>query len=90
MSGAVSIPVLAPGVKLRFDAVRDAWVLLAPERLFIPDVHALAILKLVDGRRSIDDICSLRAEQYDKLAQVIGAEVETMLRALDEKGVVRI
>ncbi|WP_208449121.1 pyrroloquinoline quinone biosynthesis peptide chaperone PqqD [Burkholderia anthina] len=86
----MSIPVLAPGVKLRFDAVRDAWVLLAPERLFIPDVHALAILKLVDGRRSIDDISGLLAEQFDTPAQVIGADVATMLRALADKGVVRI
>ncbi len=51
-----AVPALARGVKFRFDEVRQRWVLLAPERLFVPDDQAVEILKLVDGSRSLGGI----------------------------------
>ena len=39
--GAASVPRLARGVRLRFDRVRDAWLLLAPERVLMPDEAAV-------------------------------------------------
>ena len=65
VSGAAdeaAVPALRRGVKFRFDAVRDAWVLLGPERLFVPDETAVEVLKLIDGARTlgavIDDLAA--------------------------------
>ena len=44
-----SIPKLPRGVRLHFDQVREAHVLLAPERAFNVDGNAVAVLQLVDG-----------------------------------------
>ncbi len=63
------MPRYAAGVKfrMRHDEAREAWVVLAPERLFVPDDQAVEILRLVDGerttlRRIVDDLAaSLRS-----------------------------
>ena len=34
----------APHAKFRFDEVRQAWIVLAPERLLLPDEQAVEIL----------------------------------------------
>ena len=46
---AAAIPRLARGVKLREDAVRGRWIVLAPERMFVPDEIALEVLRLPDS-----------------------------------------
>jgi pyrroloquinoline quinone biosynthesis protein D len=89
MSGEAAIPIFAAGVKFRFDAVREAWVVLAPERLFLPDEQAVEVLKLVDGRRDLSAITNDLATRYDAPRALIAGDVETMLRDLADKGVVR-
>ena len=42
-------------VKFRFDERRQAWIVLSPERLFLPDEQAVEILRLIDGARTVDD-----------------------------------
>src|ERR1700751_756040 len=46
----------APHARFRFDEVRQAWVVLAPERLLLPDEQAVEILRLIDGERAVDAI----------------------------------
>jgi pyrroloquinoline quinone biosynthesis protein D len=89
VNAEASIPVFATGVKFRFDAVRDAWVLLAPERLFLPDEQAVEILKLVDGVRGLAAIVDELVARYEAPRELIAGDVETMLRDLGDKGVVR-
>ncbi len=89
MTGETGIPAFAIGVKFRFDAVRDAWVLLAPERLFLPDEQAVEILKLVDGARGLALIIDELTARYEAPRALIASDVETMLRDLTDKGVVR-
>ena len=60
-----AIPAFPAGVKFRFDARRDAWIVLAPERLFLPDDAAVAILQLVDGTRSLGTIIDELATRFD-------------------------
>jgi pyrroloquinoline quinone biosynthesis protein D len=88
--GTGSTPRFARGVKFRHDPVRDAWVVLAPERLFLPDEHALAVLQLVDGERSVEVIVNLLAQQFAAPAQVITADVVSMLQELADKGVLEL
>jgi pyrroloquinoline quinone biosynthesis protein D len=84
-----AIPALAAGVKFRFDQRRDAWVLLAPERLFLPDEQAVEILKLIDGARTLGGIIDQLATRFNAPRELIAGDVTTMLRDLSEKGVLR-
>jgi pyrroloquinoline quinone biosynthesis protein D len=82
-------PALAAGVKFRFDTVRQAWVILAPERLFLPDEQAVAILDLVDGARTLGAIIDDLAARFDAPRDLIAGDVATMLQDLADKGVLR-
>jgi pyrroloquinoline quinone biosynthesis protein D len=86
---ADAVPRLGLGVKFRYDQTRAAWVLLAPERLFLPDAQAVEILKLVDGRRSLAAIVASLAARYAAPEQVIAADVAAMLENLAQKGAIR-
>ena len=87
---AASVPAFNRGFRLRHDAVRDAWVVLAPERLFLLDEPAVEVLKLVDGARSVPDIVDALAARYDAPREAIAADVEAMLRDLADKGAIRL
>ncbi len=87
MSETARIPAFRRGVKLRFDTVRDTWSVLAPERMFVPDEHALAVLKLVDGVRDLDGIVDELAAIYDAPREVIAPDVAALLQDLADKGV---
>ena len=76
-------------MKFRHDPIRDAWVILGPERLFIPDDHAVAVLKLIDGTRSVGEIASSLAEIYDAPVAMIEADIWPMLQDLAASGAVR-
>ena len=93
MSAAVeadAVPRFGVGVKFRFDEVRGAWVVLAPERLFLPDEQAVEILKLVDGQRSLGGIVDDLAVRYQAPHELIATDVTAMLRDLADKGVIRL
>jgi pyrroloquinoline quinone biosynthesis protein D len=83
-------PRLAPGHKLRYDEVRQAWVLLGPERLFMPDENAVEILKLIDGSRSTDEIAEDLAARFTAPVEVIKADVDAMLADLAQRGAVKL
>ncbi len=84
------VPRLGVGMKLRFDAVRNASVILGPERLFQLDDHALEVLKLVDGSRTVADIAMILAAKFDAPAELIEADVLPMLQDLAARGAVRL
>ncbi len=82
-------PVLPRHIKLRHDAGRDAWVLLAPERVFTPDPIAVEVLKLCDGDRTVRDIAAELAAEYQAPQETILTDVVAMLQDLADKGVVK-
>jgi pyrroloquinoline quinone biosynthesis protein D len=90
MSAPPAAPRFAPGVKLRFDETRSSWVVLAPERLFMPDEHALEVLKLVDGARSAAAIVDELARRFAAPREEIEGDVLELLRDLAERGVLRL
>ncbi len=83
-------PQFGRGHRFRFDQVRDAWVLLGPERLFLPDEHAVEILKLVDGVRTVDIIVADLAARYDAPPEAIRTDVDAMLADLSARGAIRL
>ena len=85
-----AVPAFANGVRFRFDTVRKARVVLAPERLFLPDEPAVEILKLVDGVRRLDQIVDDLATRFDARRAVLAADVPTMVGDLAEKEAIRL
>ncbi|HRY08195.1 MAG TPA: pyrroloquinoline quinone biosynthesis peptide chaperone PqqD [Hyphomicrobiaceae bacterium] len=82
-------PLLPRHIKLRHDAGRGIWVLLAPERVFTPDPIAVEVLKLCDGQRTVSDIASQLANEFQAPEETIRADVIAMLQDLADKGVVK-
>jgi pyrroloquinoline quinone biosynthesis protein D len=73
--------------RFRFDERRKAWIVLAPERLMLPDEQAVAILRLIDGKRDVDAIIDELAGQFDAPRNII--DVAPMLQDLVDKKVLR-
>ena len=84
------VPRFSAGHRFRFDQVREGWVLLGPERLFMPDEHAVEVLKLIDGVRTVDAIAADLAERFAAPVEAIRADVEAMLADLSARGAVRL
>jgi pyrroloquinoline quinone biosynthesis protein D len=79
----------APHVRFRFDEVRQAWVVLAPERLLLPDEQAVEILNLIDGERDVETMIDELARRYEAPREVVAADVLAMLQDLADKKVLR-
>ncbi|WP_424390702.1 pyrroloquinoline quinone biosynthesis peptide chaperone PqqD [Methyloceanibacter sp.] len=76
-------------LKLRHDAGRGRWVLLAPERILMPDETAVAVLKLCDGKRSVEEITEALAKDYAAPVDVIRKDVLELLQGLADKGYIK-
>jgi pyrroloquinoline quinone biosynthesis protein D len=84
-----AIPRLARGMKLRQDQAREGrWVVLGPERMFVPDEIALEVLRLVDGARTLGGIVDALAAKFQAPRAEILADVREMLGDLVARGVV--
>jgi pyrroloquinoline quinone biosynthesis protein D len=81
-------PGLAPGVRLTFDKARDQWVVLAPERVLVPDETALEILQRCNGIRQVSDIVDELASAYSADRSEIEHDVRDLLASLIEKRIV--
>jgi pyrroloquinoline quinone biosynthesis protein D len=78
-------PRLAPGVRLHFDATRNAWVLLGPERIIETEGPASEILRRCDGSRTVDQIVDELAVVYTADRTEIAGDVIDMLAELVAK-----
>jgi pyrroloquinoline quinone biosynthesis protein D len=84
---AASQPRLPRHIKLRHDAARNAWTILAPERIFTPDPIAVAVLQLCNGARDVQTIAAELARTYSADATQILGDIVPMLQDLTDKGV---
>ena len=75
-------------MRLRFDSVRKTWSIQAPERAFLLDEIAHAIVSRCDGRNSIagivDELCSVHP---DAPREQIMADVLQLIQTFLDKGV---
>jgi pyrroloquinoline quinone biosynthesis protein D len=81
-------PGLAPGVRLSFDKARDRWVVLAPERVLVPDETALEILQRCNGATQLEAIVDELANAYSADRGEIESDVRDLLASLIEKRIV--
>lgn len=87
---AASIPRLPVGVRLKHDTVRNQWVLLAPERMFVLDDIALEILRACDGTRTVETIVDGFASRFNSPRETIMADVGALLQEFSDKGMVAV
>jgi len=81
-----SRPVLPRHARLKFDATRQRWVILAPERVLAPDEIAVEVLRLCDGVRSVEQMIDQLAAKYAAERDAIATDVIGMLQDLADKG----
>jgi pyrroloquinoline quinone biosynthesis protein D len=87
--GRETRPFLPAYLKLRHDAGRGRWILLAPERVLTPDQTAGSVLQLCDGKRTVEDIVEALAKEYSAPAEVIRKDVLDLLQGLADKGYIK-
>jgi pyrroloquinoline quinone biosynthesis protein D len=83
---ASSVPVLPRHVKLRFDKTRARWVILAPERVLVPDEISVAVLQLCDGVRPLSSIVDILAAKFTAPPDLILTDCLALLQDLADKG----
>ena len=82
-----SVLAFAPHIVFRFDEARQRWIILAPERLMLPDEQAVEILQLVDGKTGVSAIVDSLAARYSQAPRdLIAKDVTAMLQDLADKG----
>jgi pyrroloquinoline quinone biosynthesis protein D len=85
-----SVPAFPRHVKFHFNKQREQWVILAPERLLVPDETSVEILRLCDGVTSVNGIVGKLVEKYNAPHDVILKDVTAMLQDLADKGFLTI
>ena len=85
-----SMPALARGVRLRFDEARSAWVLLAPERVLMPDEIAVEILKRCDGKAAVSAIVDDLVRTFEAEPAQVAGDVRNFLQDLADQGTVTL
>ena len=84
-----SVPRLAAHRRLRRDPKRGVWTVQAPERCFILDQTAHAVIARCDGKASVGAIVeSLCVSFPDAPADRIATDVTHLLQDLADKGVI--
>lgn len=84
--GDETVPSLPRHVRLRKDEGRGRWVILAPERVLMPDEIAIEILQRCDGKASVSDIVAALAEDFNAPKEEIRQDVVAILQDLADKG----
>lgn len=78
------VPRLASGVRVHRDQVRERDVLLYPEGALVLNDTAAAVLALVDGQRSIDEIAEELGERYG--GADVRADVAELVQQVADEG----
>lgn len=82
--------VLARGVRVRFDPVRNCHVLLAPERVLFPCPTSVEILGRLAEPRPFAELVAGLAAEFDAPEEEIRADLEGLLADLVAQHVVRV
>jgi pyrroloquinoline quinone biosynthesis protein D len=75
--------------RLKHCDVRDAWLLLVPERVLFPCPTTTDILQRLETPKALGALAAELAEEYDAPADEILGDVIGLLGDLVEKGYVR-
>ena len=85
-----SVPLLPRHVRLKEDKQRGSWVVLAPERVLMPDEISLEIIRRCDGKTTVDAICGALAAEFDAPQDEIRKDLIDVLQDLADKGFLKV
>ena len=86
---AETVLVRPAWARLHYCEVREAWLLLVPERVLFPCPTTVEILERLDAPRALGALAAEFARDYDAPEEVIRADIAELLAGLVEKGYVR-
>ncbi len=82
---------LGPGIRLQHDRVRDAWTLMAPERVLVLDEIAREVVgEIAASDGGLAGVIDRLAEKFDAPRDEIAADVLQMLQPLVDKQLLRV
>jgi pyrroloquinoline quinone biosynthesis protein D len=90
MFSADSRPFLPKHVRIQYDPVRQAYAVLAPEKVFWPNEISLDILRRCDGSSTVGEIVTDLASDYDAPEEDVKADVTAFLQEWSDKLLVRL
>jgi pyrroloquinoline quinone biosynthesis protein D len=85
-----SRPRLAAHRRLRYDEARKSWTIQAPERVFLLDEIAYAIVGRCDGRKTVREIVDELCAAFQAPRDVVEADVQKLVREFANKGVMAL
>jgi len=80
-----SRPAFTRYARLHDDQARQRTVLLAPERAYELDAISLLVLRQINGRTPLSDLCQSLAQQFTAPFEVIAKDVLHLLQGLADK-----
>ena len=90
MIDGAAVPVLPRGVRVHRCAVRQAWLLLAPERAVKLDQVGAAILQAVDGERDFDGVVGHLSSAFNAPREQIAKDAGAFLTDLMNRRMVEV
>jgi pyrroloquinoline quinone biosynthesis protein D len=85
-----TVPSLPRHVRIQFDAVRQAFAVLSPERVFWPNEVSLDILRHCDGTSTVNRIIADLAQEYGAAEGDVAGDVTAFLQEWSDKLLVRL
>ncbi|RWC26372.1 pyrroloquinoline quinone biosynthesis peptide chaperone PqqD [Mesorhizobium sp.] len=85
-----SVPSLPKHVRIQYDVVRQAFAVLAPEKVFWPNEISLDILRYCDGESTVGHIIAKLAFDYDGDQEIVAADVIAFLQEWSDKLLVKL
>ena len=85
-----TVPSLPRHVRIQFDAVRQAFAVLSPERVFWPNEVSLDILRHCDGTSTVSRIVADLSAEYGAAEEDVAADITAFLQEWSDKLLVRL
>jgi len=86
-----SRPCLAAHRRLRFDQARGSWTIQAPERVFLLDEIAHAIISRCDGEKTVSEIVDELCRAFEGAPRdAVAADVTKLIKDFADKGVMAL
>jgi pyrroloquinoline quinone biosynthesis protein D len=85
-----SRPKLAAHRRLRFDEARKSWTIQAPERVFLLDEIAYAIVSRCNGEKTLAQIGDELCAAFEAPRELIAVDVLKLVQDFADKGVMEL
>ena len=90
VANETSRPRLAAHRRLRFDGARKSWTIQAPERVFLLDEIAHAVVSRCDGKKTLADIVDELCAAFEAPRDVVANDARKLVQDFADKGVMEL